>query len=315
MSKHLFGIILTPHGVAANNRGDNEGNITTLQKILWNGEQHTTVSAEAIRWAIRWYWQSAYEKMLNRRWDESEKPANSWQDHEFKQWKKYLDDDVLGFMSAQAAQEEGNTSEKEKPKKTDRRTKEPRKSKGKAIIRRARLEITRAVSLTPFEGDITFNAASIGATPSASRTGTDPVPYGTEMHATRYQYGFALTPETLSDPKRSHNVIDAIINLSEVGGNHARFLFDFSPESIVFRYTDDFAPRMLYSFSLDNGGNPDITRILKKVEANDIAPDELVIGGEISKTATGKALADKGAVVCGGVRDAATKIKECLSGK
>ena len=302
MSKHLFGIVLTPHGVAANNRGDNEGNITTLQKILWNGEQHTTVSAESIRWAIRWYWQSTKEK-LNRCWDdESEKPANTWQDHEFKQWEQYLDDDVLGFMSAQAAQEEGNASEN-------------KSKKGKAIIRRARLEITRAISLTPFEGDITFNAASIGATPSASRTGTDPVPYGTEMHATRYQYGFALTPETLSAPKRSHNVIDAIINLSEVGGNHARFLFDFSPESVVFRYTDDFAPRMLYSFSLDNEGNPSIAHILEKVETNDITPNELVIGGEISKTETGQFLAEKGAIVCGGVREAATKIKECLSGK
>lgn len=304
MSKHLFGIALTPHGVAANNRGDNEGNITTLQKILWLGEQHTTVSAEAIRWAIRWYWQSTEEK-LNRNWDESEKPANTWRDNEFKAWKRYLDDDVLGFMSAKAAQEEGNSSEEEKSNK----------NKGKAIIRRARLEITRAVSLTPFEGDITFNAASIGATPSASRTGTDPVPYGTEMHATRYQYGFALTPEALSDPERAHKVIDAIINLGEVGGNHARFLFDFSPESIVFRYTDDFAPRMLYSFSLDDEGNPNIERILKKVEANDITPNELVIGGEISKTAAGKALADKGALVCGGVRDAAAKIKERLSGK
>ena len=35
MSKHLFGLIVTPYGAAANNRGDNEGsNITTLQKIL-----------------------------------------------------------------------------------------------------------------------------------------------------------------------------------------------------------------------------------------------------------------------------------------
>ena len=51
MSKHLFGIVVTPYGAAANNRGENEGNITTLQKLLWKGEVHTTVSAEAIRWA------------------------------------------------------------------------------------------------------------------------------------------------------------------------------------------------------------------------------------------------------------------------
>ena len=38
MSKHLFGIICTHHGTAANNRGETEGNTTTLQKILWQGD-------------------------------------------------------------------------------------------------------------------------------------------------------------------------------------------------------------------------------------------------------------------------------------
>ena len=67
MSLHLFGAVLTGHGVAANNRGENEGNITTLQKLLWKGKVHTTVSSEAIRWAIRYYWQvKGYE--VNRVW-------------------------------------------------------------------------------------------------------------------------------------------------------------------------------------------------------------------------------------------------------
>ena len=59
MTFHLFGNILTFYGVAANNRGENQGNITTLQKLLWKGETHTVVSSEAIRWAIRYYWQKA----------------------------------------------------------------------------------------------------------------------------------------------------------------------------------------------------------------------------------------------------------------
>ena len=49
------------------------------------------------------------------------------------------------------------------------------------------MEVSRAVSLTPWPGDVTFNAASPGATPSAAKKGTNPVPYGTELHATRYQ--------------------------------------------------------------------------------------------------------------------------------
>ena len=47
MSIHIFGAVLTANGVAANNRGESEGNISTLQKLLWQGQVHTTVSAEA----------------------------------------------------------------------------------------------------------------------------------------------------------------------------------------------------------------------------------------------------------------------------
>ena len=60
MTFHLYGNILTFYGVAANNRGENQGNITTLQKLLWQGETHTVVSSEAIRWAIRLLAESRY---------------------------------------------------------------------------------------------------------------------------------------------------------------------------------------------------------------------------------------------------------------
>jgi CRISPR-associated protein Cst2 len=53
MSLHVFGAIVTANGTAANNRGLTEGNVTTLQKLVWNGHVHTTVSAEAIRFALR----------------------------------------------------------------------------------------------------------------------------------------------------------------------------------------------------------------------------------------------------------------------
>jgi CRISPR-associated protein Cst2 len=46
MSRHLFAAIVTHHGIAANNRGETPSNVTTLQKLLWQGQVHTTVSAE-----------------------------------------------------------------------------------------------------------------------------------------------------------------------------------------------------------------------------------------------------------------------------
>ncbi len=305
MAKHLFGIVVTAHGIAANNRAETEGNITTLQKILWKGEVHTTVSAEAIRFAIRWYWQRAMgEDKLNRVWkDGKNKPMHEWKDHEFKSWDRHLDDDALGFMSATAAKEETNEAEGSKKKG---------KQRGTAIVRRSRLEVTRAISLTPFAGDITFNAASVGATPSASRTGKDPVPYGTEVHATRYQYGFALTPEDLADKRRALEVVDAIVNLSDVAGNQARFLFDFSPDAVVFRWTDDFSPRMLYAFEPDENNGLRLPVLVDRVNGGDIAPEELVVGGAIAGMPDGKTLGVKGCNVNPGVKAAAEKIKEMI---
>ena len=100
-----------------------------------------------------------------------------WEDHQFKGWATekghtFIDDDLLGFMTAEAAKEDGSDD-----------------GKGSTNVRRAVLEVTRAVSLTPWAGDVTFNAASPGATPSASKgdksKSKHPVPYGTELHATR----------------------------------------------------------------------------------------------------------------------------------
>ncbi|MCE2486452.1 MAG: hypothetical protein J4F42_13120 [Desulfurellaceae bacterium] len=98
MSQHLFAAIITHHGTAANNRGESDGNITTLQKLLWQGQVHTTVSAEAVRFALRRRLADVEE--TNRRWDEDTR-TNTWQDHQFEGWKKkggntHIDDDLLG---------------------------------------------------------------------------------------------------------------------------------------------------------------------------------------------------------------------------
>ncbi len=289
MTMHVFANIVTDYGTAANNRGETEGNMTTLQKLIWKGGVHTTVSAEAIRFEIRRHLADSEAAGTNRNWDEATR-VNDWSDPSFKAWSKakgdtYIDDDVLGFMSAEAAKEEN--------------------TKGTANVRRAVLEVTRAVSLTPWPGDTTFNAASPGATPSAAKKGVNPVPYGAEIHATRYQYGIAMTPDRLRNSDRAAKTLRAIASLRTVAGNHGRFLFDFSPASIVFRITDDPAPRLLYCFdSHDAGQTVDARELLRRVEAEDIAGSELIVGGELATTPTGEALKERGTAVFSGVKKA-----------
>jgi len=77
MSLHVFGAIVTANGTAANNRGLTEGNITTLQKLVWKGHVHTTVSAEAIRFALRR--RLAEVEDCNRTYND-EICANTWAD-------------------------------------------------------------------------------------------------------------------------------------------------------------------------------------------------------------------------------------------
>lgn len=265
MSLHVFANFVTSFGTAANNRAETEGPITTLQKLLWQGETHSTVSAEAIRFALRR--RLAGVEDTNRSWDEDAR-VNRWKDDQFTGWasaseKTFIDDDLLGYMIAEAAKEDGSDN-----------------GKGSANVRRAVLEVTRAVSLTPWTGDVTFNAASPGATRSAQKKGSNPVPYGTELHATRYQYGIALTPERLRDPSRAKKAIDALCNLGTVAGNHGRYLFDFSPDAVVIRITDDPAPRLLYCFETpDEGKTVTAPKLVARVLAGDIAPEELIVAG------------------------------------
>lgn len=255
MSLHIFGNILTGYGCAANNRGESEGNITTLQKLLWQGNVHTTVSSEAIRWALRYYWQTNGLE-VNRQWDD-EKDEHIWKDGSWKGWADekgttYIDDDLLGYMKAEGAKVEAGEKQ------------------GSTLKRRGVLEISRAISTTPYAGDISFNAKS----GTKDRTSL----YGTEIHATRYQFGFSMTPERLREKIRCLDALNAISGLGEVAGNHSRYLYDFSPDSLVLRISQDPAPRILYSFQESEGG-VGLHDLVRRVESGDISGDELFIGG------------------------------------
>jgi CRISPR-associated protein Cst2 len=82
------------------------------------------------------------------------------------------------------------------------------------------------------------------------------------------------------------DVVDAVVSLAEVAGNHSRFLYDFAPEAVVFRWTDDFAPRILYGFEMDAESHLSFPALLDKVRSGDIAAQELFIGGKFTASLT-----------------------------
>lgn len=283
MTFHLYGNILTFYGVAANNRGENQGNITTLQKLLWQGETHTIVSSEAIRWAIRYYWQKAGIR-VNRVWNDDlpNEQNPQWQNPNFNPLE-YIDDDLLGFFEAESAkkdtkddnQQQDNSATQVETSTTKKKGKKKPKPKGSVTDRRGRLDVTRAISTIPYDGQVTFSSRS----GKKDRTSI----YGTEFHGTRYQFGFGITPESCQDKSRVLDLLDAIVSIYRVGGNHGRFLFDFAPESIVLRWTSDFAPRFLYCFEEDEMGNISMPKLSRQISNCDLDPTEFWIGGEITE--------------------------------
>ena len=259
MSIHIFGMLLTHEGTFSNNRGENEGNTNTLQKVIRNGDLYTTVSAESIRYALRDGWQQGAQTLNRRTLDHR---SVEYADRTFEKWAEHLDDDVLGYMHA----------------------------KQETVSRRAPLEVTRAVSLTPWTGEVMHNFASPGS--NAAVDGNDPIPYSAEVHHTRYQFGFALTPDTMgkakNDDEREYDgkehlrrirvTLNGLINLRAVGGAHARYHADYSPEVILLRITSDPAPRMLYCFDQQEGSGDITVRRLARKLGGDIEAKELIVG-------------------------------------
>lgn len=262
MTIHLFGSVLTERGSASNNHGDSRGgNTCTMQKVVVRpGDCHTMVSAEAIKWAIRHYLQAQGHE-VNRVWDENVHD-HVWQDEKWSYWKdgmkkSFCDDDLLGFMDPRVSTGGGGGGN----------------GRG-ARVRRGRLEANRAISLSPWPGDIAFQAQS-GMT--KKRTSL----YNVEMHYCRYQYPWGMTPEKLHVPSRYELALDAIRDLNSVGGCQSRFLFDFSPDAVILRLTHRPTHQMTYCFQEDEDGKVTIPSILRKIRVGDLDSKELYIGGII----------------------------------
>jgi CRISPR-associated protein Cst2 len=280
MSQHLFATIVTSTAVAANNRGEGDGStLATLQKITRGSDQYTTVSAEAIRWGLREYFQNLDSKSVNRTFD-PDKDIYVIKNERFNA-KEFVDDDLFGYMDAKKGKDNEDATTK----------------------RRGALEVSRAISLDPYWGDIAFGSKG-GAKGKTSI-------HSSEVHCTAYQYTVALTPETLKDPKRAVLMLDAIGAVRHVGGNHARFLYDFRPESIVIRITQDPSPWIMDCFKR-MGEGIGCPKLLRLVEVKDVLASELIVGGEIADTPYGKQLQDLGVKVHRGVKEAIATAKPLL---
>lgn len=308
---YLYGTILTNEAVAANNRGDNLGNTTTLQKVFHQDDLHTSVSAEAIRFAVRYRFQLENSKSVNRTYHPSGKLE--YVDEKRQNWDItkdiFIDDDLMGFMDAEAAAKENEEEIEEESSTTEKPTKgKKNKPKGKTTKRQSPLATGRAVSLRPYRGELSFNCVS------GEKTKGQLSLYNAEMHTTEYQYSFGLNLNDVVKKAHIRNLVDAIIDPPPVAGNHSRFAYDFSPASIIFRFTNAHSSRIQNCFEHDAANQTyTLQKLIRRVEAGDIPASELIIGGDIYHTEECHKLQELNVEITSGVYAAAQKVLQRIA--
>lgn len=268
-----------------------------MQKVFVNESVHTSLSSEAIRFAIRYRFQ--LENIpVNRSYDPSTNKYTYF-DESRKCWGDgihLIDDDIMGFLYARADRKDSDDGDDETMNADEQHS----VKLSQIATRRSPLSVGRAVSMRPYKGELTFNCVG-GEKNSRSL-------YLAETHTTEYQYSFALNLDQVAERAHTFNVLDAIMDPPNVGGNASRFYYDFSPESIVLRLTTQHSSKVQNCFLFEENSVV-IPSLVRQVKSGDIDPHELFIGGTISDTKEAKLLKRRGANVHPGTT-AATKALE-----
>lgn len=235
--KYLSTLIITNSILAANNRGEGEGNIQTLQKIHTPKGMRTVISGPAIRRAVRDSMQETGAKMwrISIPNPDADNPAGYLYDNGTGNRVVYMSDatpasadlydDTLAFGYF--------SSPKGKP--------------GQVVKRVSAVEVSSAVSTTPYDNDQAF-LQGLKANGKIN-------PVIVERHYTRYHYVVNMNLNDMKErPQAAHFVINALHSL-RVGGSHASNATSLSPDTILWRFHDDPGCGGLYIGMLD--ANPD----------------------------------------------------------
>ncbi len=257
-SKNLFATVLTYPAPSSNYRGESEENRTMLQKISKGGKEYTIVSPEAMRNALRDMLAQAGLPSNRSRLHNEEQLAVEFKS--FPNAEEYADDFLFGFL---VADKKAIADNKGKPAKRD------------SVFR-----MNMAVALTPYRFNAVFNQSPLNAGKSTWKNSSTSALIHREVTHTAYQYPFALAQEDCkvgNGLEWAKGLLEAIGQLKDVAGGHARSYYEMSPSSIVARLTPNLvAGYDTYGFD-EMGDFAELERINK----DDLPGDEFWVGGEI----------------------------------
>jgi len=321
--KNIFGSVLTNVAPASNYRGETQNNRAVLQKLtVSDGEQHTLVSAEAIRSRLREMLRDESGIKLNRsrvinpettakrqkktQTDDSEteeerKDQLTVEFADLPNRNEYADDLLFGFLMI------------DKDRKADLQKRNGEKQ-GDSILR-----VNYAMSLDPFPSynTYTMHQSPVASPNSAYQNAGKSALIEREVHVTAFQYPFGLNLndlrhvrgwekdkkddekyvtrhwEELSDEEKTEKkrwvalLLRTIGELDGVAGNHARTMYPFAPVSIVLRLTHRRAPEFdIYGFRPRRNGAPDESHreLIEALRNGEFPePSEFYFGGRIVK--------------------------------
>lgn len=262
-SKNLFATVLTYPAPSSNYRGESEENRTMLQKITKGGKEYSIVSPEAMRNALREMLAKAGLPSNRSRLHNEDQLAVEFKS--FPNAQEYADDFLFGFL---VADKEAIKKNKDKPAKRD------------SVFR-----MNMAVALTPYRFNAVFNQSPLNAGKSPWKNASTSALIHREVAHTAYQYPFALAQSDCmigNGPEWAKALLNAIGQLTDVAGGHARSYYEMSPASIVARLTPNLVAGY-DTYGFDEMGD---FAELERINNNDLPGDEFWLGGEIVRNMT-----------------------------
>ena len=272
---NLFATVLTYPAPSANYRGESELNRTVIQKVTDGRFDFPIFSPESMRNALR-ETLGKYGLPCNRqRLHDEEQLAVKFAD--LPDPSKYADDFFFGYLVAA-----GNADRK-------KYLKEIEESRGKKAAeeftfkRDSVLRMNLAKALEPYRHNAVFTQSPLAGEGSAYKNAATSALLHRETVVSAFQYPFALNfADCSSKSDWTRKLLQAIGELNDVAGNHARSYFEMAPASIVVRLTKQLvAGYQTYGFD-SKGAFPEVIDGVLH-DPPDYPGQEFFVGGKIVK--------------------------------
>ena len=220
---NLFATVLTYPAPSANYRGESELNRTVIQKVTDGRFDYAIISPEAMRNALREIL-AGYGLPCNReRLHDQEQLAVRFR--AYPDPDQYADDFFFGYLIAA-----GGAKRKEILKET---------GDGFRFKRDSVLRMNLAKALEPYRHNAVFTQSPLSAEGSAYQNATTSALLHRETTVTAFQYPFALNlNDCKAKPDWTRKLLQAVGELNDVAGNHARSYYEMAPASLVARLTE-----------------------------------------------------------------------------